>query len=584
MWRNKIVAFTLTLILSLGITITIVPPLALTNDIDVTDGVHKLAPDVRSQMEIAKNESRNEKISIIIMIEQQPSHSGLNLKDATGQERGQVIHSMKSRTEKSQKDVLAILENQKSQGNVEDVRTFWIVNAIAVKATPEVLEELVQRPEVKLVEPDYKVRALGDTLPWGVDRIDAELVWNGTEGGTDVVAGRNAGQGINVSILDTGIDYHHPDLADNYKGGYDFVNNDDDPMDDHGHGTHCAGIVAAVDNNEGVIGTAPEVNVYGVKVLNNSGVGHASDLIKGIEWSVNNSMHIISMSLGTENNSTPLRTACNNAYDAGLLLVAAAGNDNRYGIDYPAAYETVIAVGAINQSDARCDYPGWWGSNWGPELELTAPGDWIYSTYLGGSYAYRSGTSMACPHVTGAAALTWRAYPDYNNTQIRQRLQETAEDLGAPGRDDWYGHGLVDAENAALIFDTGSPANPFPSISGIHNGTITPSCNIRVSKLYTYPSPGTGGHTEYIRIWNSTDWNETATWNGYASDWHNLSFDESFTLLENETYNYTIITGSYPQIIHEPSFNAPGGTITCTEFVDANGIVHDDWIPAIRLE
>ena len=586
MWNSKIEAFTLILILSLGSTITIVPLRALTNDIDVTDGMHKLAPDVRSQMEIAKNESHDEKISAIIMLEQQPAHLGLNLKTATGQERSQIIHSMKSRVESSQKDVLAILENQKSRGNVEDIRAFWIVNALAIKATPEVLEELVQRPEVKLVEPDYKVKALGENLPWGVDRIDAELVWNGIEGGTEVVAGRNAGQGINVSILDTGIDYTHPDLAENYGGGYDFVNTDDDPMDDHGHGTHCAGIVAAVDNNEGVIGTAPEVNVYGVKVLDDTGNGYASDLIKGIQWSVNNGMHIISMSVGTENceYSASLHTACDTAYNAGLLLVAAAGNDNRCGICYPAAYETVMAVGAIDQSDARCDYPGWWGSNWGPELELTAPGAQIYSTLPGGSYYYKSGTSMACPHVTGAAALVWRAYPDYYNTQVRQRLQETAEDLGAPGRDDWYGHGLVDAENAALIFDTGSPANPFPSISGIHNGTITPSCNIRVSKLYTYPSPGTGGHTEYIRIWNSTDWNETATWNGYASDWHNLSFDESFTLLENETYNYTIITGSYPQIIHEPAFNAPGGTITCTEFVDANGIVHDDWIPAIRLE
>ncbi|MBE0516141.1 MAG: S8 family serine peptidase [Methanophagales archaeon] len=591
MWHCKLAAFTLMLILSLGITITIVPPRALTTDSEVTDGLHKLAPDVQSQMESAKNESRDEKIAILILMEQQPSHPGLNLQDATGEERSQLIHSMKSRTEKSQKDVLASLEKQKSRGNVADVRACWIVNAIAVKATPEVLEELVQRPEVKLVEPDYKVKALGDTLPWGVARINAELVWNGTKGGTDVVAARNAGQGINVSILDTGIDHTHPDLADNYKGGYDFVNTDDDPMDDHGHGTHCAGIVAAVDNDEGVIGTAPEVSLYGVKVLNNSGIGYTSDLIRGIEWSVNNGMQIISMSVGTENYSAPLHTACNTAYNAGLLLVAAAGNDNEYGIDYPAAYETVIAVGAIDQSDARCDYPGWWGSDWGPELELTAPGVDIYSTYLGGTYAINHGTSMACPHVTGAAALVWRAYPDYSNTQIRERLQETAEDLGAPGRDDWYGYGLVDAAHAAadrtpprLIFDTGSPANPFPSISGIHNGTITPSCNLRVSKLYTYPSPGTGGHTEYIRIWNSTGWDKTATWTGYASDWHNLSFDESFTLLENETYNYTIITGSYPQIIHEPTFNAPGGTITCTEFVDANGVVYADWIPAIRLE
>jgi len=133
------------------------------------------------------------------------------------------------------------------------------------------------------------------------------------------------------------------------------------------------------------------------------------------------------------------------------------------------------------------------------------------------------------------------------------------------------------------IFDTDSPANPYPSISGTHNGTITPSCNISVSKLYTYPCEGTGGHTESVKIWNTTDWNVTAHWSGYNGDWHNISFDKSFTLLTNETYNYTIRTGSYPQIIHERDFNATGGTITCTEFTDVNGKRYENWIPAIKL-
>jgi parallel beta-helix repeat protein len=160
---------------------------------------------------------------------------------------------------------------------------------------------------------------------------------------------------------------------------------------------------------------------------------------------------------------------------------------------------------------------------------------------------------------------------------------------------------------APRIFDTGK--GEYPSITGTHNGTIRPCQDIVVSNLYTYPCPGTGGHTEYVKIWNST-WNATATWNGYIGDWHNISFDESFpasvnqtcdanpldrgggggaagsggfTLYANETYNYTIRTGSYPQIIHEPSWNAIGGIITCTEFVDINGKRHENWIPAIRL-
>jgi hypothetical protein len=106
---------------------------------------------------------------------------------------------------------------------------------------------------------------------------------------------------------------------------------------------------------------------------------------------------------------------------------------------------------------------------------------------------------------------------------------------------------------------------------------------ITVSRLYTYPCPGTGGHTEYVHIWNSTGWNVSATWDGNTSDWQNITFNNSFTLYANETYNYTIRTNSYPQVIHKDSYNATGGSITCTEFLDGNGKKGYNWIPAIRL-
>lgn len=130
------------------------------------------------------------------------------------------------------------------------------------------------------------------------------------------------------------------------------------------------------------------------------------------------------------------------------------------------------------------------------------------------------------------------------------------------------------------VFDTGS--GTYPSISGIHNGSIEPNQTITVSKIYTYSCPGTGGHSEYVRIGgNRLDVN--ATWEGYGGDWHNITFDEPFMLKANLTYNYTIRTGSYPQIIHAKEFNATGGKITCEEFIDANGKRYVDWIPAIRL-
>ena len=131
------------------------------------------------------------------------------------------------------------------------------------------------------------------------------------------------------------------------------------------------------------------------------------------------------------------------------------------------------------------------------------------------------------------------------------------------------------------FFDTGP--GTYPSISSVHNGTITPNQTINVSKLYTYPCLGTGGHTEYVQIWNGTGWNVTATWNGYVEDWHNLTFTESFILRENETYNYTIRTGSYPQIIHSDTVLTAKGWIHCTEFTDANGRMYSNWIPAFKL-
>ena len=135
------------------------------------------------------------------------------------------------------------------------------------------------------------------------------------------------------------------------------------------------------------------------------------------------------------------------------------------------------------------------------------------------------------------------------------------------------------------IFDTGVPANPYPSIPGTHTGNIIPSQDITVHKIYTYPCAGTGGHTEYVRIWNDTWPGKEAYWSGYQHDWHNITFDEPFTLFAKRTYHYEIITGSYPQIIHKPEHTALDGSyINCTSFVDANGKTYTDWIPAIRIE
>ncbi|MEM3550057.1 MAG: S8 family serine peptidase [Candidatus Bathyarchaeia archaeon] len=329
---------------------------------------------------------------------------------------------------------------------------YKLIPAVVCSLPQQAIDSLKKNPKIKYIEPDIEVYIIQETLPWGVERIDAEIVH-----------GYNKGAGIKVAILDTGIDYTHPDLNDNYKGGYDFVNNDADPKDDHGHGTHCAGIVAAEDNEIGVIGVAPEAHLYAVKVLNSAGSGYLSNVISGIQWCVNNNIQVVSMSLGTSTYSQSLKDACDNAYKKGLVLVAAAGNNgdgnpNTNEYSYPAAYDSVIAVGATASNDVA---PYW--SNSGPYLELAAPGVSIYSTLptysvtltrtYGYNYGTLSGTSMACPHVAGTAALVIASNPALTNIDVRTRLQTTADDLGTNSWDTTYGYGLIDADEAATKTD-----------------------------------------------------------------------------------------------------------------------------------
>ncbi len=326
--------------------------------------------------------------------------------------------------------------------------TYHIINAKAVEIPEQAIDRIKRNPRVAYVEEDAEVYALGETLPWGVDRIDAEIVH----------VDNNKGTGVKVAIIDTGIDKDHPDLQANVKGGINFVSNppwrpaNPEKWDDYnGHGTHCAGIVAAVDNDDGVIGVAPEAYLYGVKVLDRAGSGYVSDIVVGMEWSVDNGMQVISMSLGLSSDIVSLNEACDNAYDAGIVVVAAAGNsgpgDNT--VSYPAKYDSVIAVSATNGTDAIASF-----SSRGPEVELAAPGVVVYSTVPGG-YTTKSGTSMACPHVAGTAALVIASgITDENNNggindEVRARLTETADDMGAMGPDSQYGYGLVNASKAA---------------------------------------------------------------------------------------------------------------------------------------
>lgn len=299
------------------------------------------------------------------------------------------------------------------------------------------IDNISASPLVKYAELNYIVHAFHTpndpkwNEQWGPKRIHCEDAWNTIQGSAV----------IKIAIVDTGINYNHEDLSGNYiSGGYDFVNDDNDPIDDKGHGSHCSGIAAAImDNNKGIAGIS-QVSILAEKVLDSSGYGSSFDVAAGIIHAADNYVDIISMSLGSRYPSSAIETACITAYNAGVLLVAASGNDYSSQISYPAAYASVIAVGAINNQDKRCGF-----SNYGENLELMAPGENILSVKMEGGYVMKDGTSMACPHVTGVAALAKSINYDMNNEQIRQLLRDTAEDLGSPGKDIYYGYGLVNA-------------------------------------------------------------------------------------------------------------------------------------------
>ncbi|MBT0653990.1 S8 family peptidase [Geomobilimonas luticola] len=329
------------------------------------------------------------------------------------------------------------------------------INAVSAELSDESICSLKNDPQVAYVEAD-KVIAVVEPVTVA-SATDQELLdsWGVKRIGADVAATKGiTGAGIKVAILDTGIDPDHPDLKDNYKGGYNFVYDNNDPYDDsrYGHGTHLAGIIAARDNGTGVVGVAPEASLYALKVLNGGLMGSTSDILAGIEWAITNKMQVINMSFGAQMDSQAFRDACDAAFKAGIVLVAAAGNFNQPIVDNPAGFDPVIAVSATAQDGTKAAF-----SNYGAKVELSAPGVAVMSTVPGGGFGLMSGTSQATPHVSGVAALIFSAgIKDENGDgnladEVRQRLAATATDLGDPGRDVYFGYGLVNADKAADI-------------------------------------------------------------------------------------------------------------------------------------
>ena len=368
-----------------------------------------------------------------------------------------VIVSLQSRAGNADRTMVA-----NAGGRTRHV--FQHINGMSADVPEQAIEALRRNPRVTAVERAGIMRTseVELVLPWGVDRIDDRVP------PAPLPEGSNRGEGVFVAIIDTGIDYNHDDLESNYSDvGNDFVNHDDDPMDDNGHGTHCAGIVAAnkpTATAYGVVGVAPLAHVCAYKVLGSDGSGTTDNLVAAIDRAMTDDVDVASISMGSDVGNAALEDICNVAEQSGIVLVAAAGNSGHRNtrfdtVQYPAKYNSVIAVGATAQvTDER---PTW--SSTGPSLELAAPGSYIFSTYLTNAgaptgYATMSGTSMACPHVSGAAALAIAS--GLTGAATRALLVSTADDLGPAGWDVEYGNGMVDADEAAG--DGAPPPNSAP--------------------------------------------------------------------------------------------------------------------------
>lgn len=373
---------------------------------------------------------------------------------------------------------------------IEIHHTFPNYNAAAVTVTAEVKQQLQENHNVKAIELDAIVSANAQVVDWGFTEVQAA---NTHQLGF-------TGKGIKIGIIDSGVDRKHPDL--DIAGGISFVGLPNEYHDDNGHGTHVAGIIAARDNDIGIIGVAPEAELYAIKVMGNDGLGNNSDVVKGIEWAIENKLDIINLSLTTEQKSVIMELALHNAYEKGIIIVGAAGNNEKefmkpVDVLYPARFPTVIAVGAVNKNNEKTSF-----SYYGKSLEFVAPGKEINSTYIKNPenntrYETSSGTSMAAPFVSGIAALYKEAYPMLDNKKIRSLMQADTIDLGAPGKDPLFGYGLVQAPQR--LIEIAFPDIEFDSwseeaimtlykegiISGYPNGYFYPNKEITRAEAIT---------------------------------------------------------------------------------------------------
>lgn len=393
---------------------------------------------------------------------------------------------------KVEKDILNIVGDAAKPQQIFFRNFTSLFNGVVIKDIPSDIISLIHNlPYVESISPNRKIKIFLDN---SIPLINANDTWQLH----DKQGNNLKGNGVNIAIVDTGIDYNHPAIKDNYVGGYDFINNDADPMDDNGHGTLCAGIAA---------GVAPNVNLYSFKILDEKGEGNEAGLYAAIDYALdpNNDgdysdryIDIFSMSFGdpnANNNYTPDDPLCKEIDDAtnnGLLFVIAAGNSGpgNKTINWPGIANRSICVGASDNNEHIASFSSRGPIEWNESIiikpDVVAPGIEIRSTYLDGWFATKSGTSMATPHVAGATALILQAHHDWTPEMIKNTLKETAADLGYD--ENTQGAGRIDVLAAVNL----SKAPPLAILN------ITEYLSKDIITIYGTARNSTGNSNDFI--------------------------------------------------------------------------------------
>jgi hypothetical protein len=386
---------------------------------------------------------------------------------------------------------LAALQNALRVNGAQRVNAVAALGATVLEAPEDELSAIeagLRRSGLfKSVERDYLATITEEPndpyygAQWGVPRIGAPAAW-----------ALSSGAGVVVAVVDTGVDDSHPDLLGQVLPGYDFVNDDADARDDHGHGTRMTGVIAARrDNAVGIAGVAPDAMVLPVKVLDAQGYGAYSAVASGITYAVDHGARVVNLSLAGPVQSDILQDAVDYAAAHEVVVVAASGNDGTNAPEYPAAASGAVAVGAIDASDARPAF-----SNYGAWIGFAAPGVDIVTTSLGAAYASSSGTSPAAAFGSGVFALLFAATPTLTRSEAIQRVQSGAVDLGNQGWDAYFGWGRADAYGALVPGQTGAvPPDETPPdvvilspakrslVSGLVPVDVAANDNIAISRV-----------------------------------------------------------------------------------------------------